>query len=117
MKQAGGAEPVTLDTLFQAGSISKPVTAMAALHFVAAGKWTLDENINNKPISWRVPENEFTTKEKVTLRRLLSHSAGTTVHGFPGYAVNQDLPTLVQMLEGQKPANTAPVHVEPRSCS
>ena len=87
VKQAGGSDPVTLETLFQAGSISKPVAAMAALHFVEAGKWTLDENINDKLISWKVPENEFTKEQKVTLRRLLSHTAGTTVHGFPGYAV------------------------------
>jgi CubicO group peptidase (beta-lactamase class C family) len=112
VKQAGGSDPVALDTLFQAGSISKPVTAMAALHFVEAGKWTLDQNINDKLISWKVPENEFTRAERVTLRRLLSHSAGTTVHGFPGYAVNQPVPTLVQVLDGEKPANTPPVRVD-----
>jgi len=112
VKQASGSEPVTLDTLFQAGSISKPVAAMAALHFVEAGKWTLDENINDKLISWKVPENDFTKDQKVTLRRLLSHTAGTTVHGFPGYAVNQPVPSLVQVLNGEKPANTAPVRVD-----
>src|SRR5262245_24802181 len=85
---------------------------MAALPFVEAGKWTLDENINDKLISWKVPDNEFTTKEKVTLRRLLSHSAGTTVHGFPGYNVNDPVPTVVQVLDGKKPANTAPVRVD-----
>jgi CubicO group peptidase (beta-lactamase class C family) len=112
VKQAGGSDPVALDTLFQAGSISKPVTAMAALRFVEAGKWTLDQNINDKLISWKIPENEFTRTEKVTLRRLLSHTAGTTVHGFPGYAVNQPVPTLVQVLDGEKPANTPPVRVD-----
>ena len=86
--QSGGGGPVTLETLFQAASISKPVTAMAALHFVEKGRWTLDENINGRLISWKVPENAQTRVEKVTLRRLLSHTAGTTVHGFPGYAVD-----------------------------
>jgi len=112
VKQAGSSDPVTLDTLFQAGSISKPVTAMAALHFVEAGRWTLDENINDRLISWKVPENEFTKEQKVTLRRLLSHTSGTTVHGFPGYAVNQPVPTLVQVLNGETPANTPPVRVD-----
>ena len=112
VKEAGGSDPVTLDTLFQAGSISKPVAAMAALHFVESGRWTLDRNINEKLISWKVPDNEFTKDQKVTLRRLLSHTAGTTVHGFPGYAVTEPMPTLVQILDGAKPANTAPVRVD-----
>ena len=110
--QSGGAERVTPDTLFQAASISKPVTALAALHFVEKGRWTLDENINDRLISWKVPDNEHTRVQKVTLRRLLSHTAGTTVHGFPGYAVTQQRPTLVQVLDGQRPANTAPVRVD-----
>ncbi|RYZ44100.1 MAG: class A beta-lactamase-related serine hydrolase, partial [Myxococcaceae bacterium] len=91
VKQVGGTDPVMPDTLFQAASISKPVSALAALHYVEAGKWSLDANINDKLVSWKLPENDFTTKEKVTLRRLLSHSAGTTVHGFPGYAVTEPL--------------------------
>lgn len=110
--QSGGSEPVTVDTLFQAASISKPVTALAAMHYVEAGKWSLDENINDKLVSWKLPENEYTKTEKVTLRRLLSHSAGTTVHGFPGYAVTEPKPTVQQILDGVSPANTAPVRVD-----
>jgi CubicO group peptidase (beta-lactamase class C family) len=112
VKQAGGSEPVTLDTLFQAASISKPVTAIAALRYVEQGKWSLDENINGKLISWKVPDNEFTKEQKVTLRRLLTHTAGLTVHGFPGYNVNESRPTVQQILDGQKPANTEPVRVD-----
>jgi CubicO group peptidase (beta-lactamase class C family) len=111
-KEAGNSDPVTLDTLFQAGSISKPVTAMAVLHFVEAGKWTLDEDINGKLVSWKVPPSEFLKDERVTLRRLLSHNAGTTVHGFPGYEVGAPVPTIVQVLNGEAPANTAPVRVD-----
>jgi CubicO group peptidase (beta-lactamase class C family) len=112
VKEFGKPDPVTLDTLFQAGSISKPVTAMATMHFVESGMFNLDADINTKLRSWHVPENEFTKTEKVTLRRLLSHSAGMTVHGFPGYAVTEPMPTLVQVLDGAKPANTAPVRVD-----
>ncbi|MBM3137320.1 MAG: beta-lactamase family protein [Chloroflexi bacterium] len=64
-------DPVTPDTLFQAASISKPVTAMAALYFVEQGNLELDADVNDLLISWQVPENSFTTQEKVTLRRLL----------------------------------------------
>jgi len=104
--------PVTADTLFQAASISKPVAALAAMHLVEQGTLALDENVNDKLKSWKVPDNEFTKTEKVTLRRLVTHSAGLTVHGFPGYAADETIPTVVQVLNGEKPANTAPVRVE-----
>ncbi len=112
VREAGGTAPVALDTLFQAGSISKPVTALAVMRHAEAGKWMLDEPVNGKLASWKVPDNEFTARQKVTLRRLLSHSAGTTVHGFPGYAAGGPLPTVVQVLDGVPPANTAPVRVD-----
>ena len=81
---------------------------------MASGAWqlSLDEDVNKRLKSWKVPENEFTREQKVTLRRLMSHSAGLTVHGFPGYAVNEPKPTLVQIFNGQKPANTAPIRVD-----
>jgi CubicO group peptidase (beta-lactamase class C family) len=109
---SGRPEVVTLDTLFQAGSISKPVTAMAALHHVEAGRWSLDEEVNTRLVSWQLPSNDLQKNQKVTLRRLLSHNAGTTVHGFPGYAVGSPVPTIVQVLNGESPANTAPVRVD-----
>jgi CubicO group peptidase (beta-lactamase class C family) len=105
-------EPVTTETLFQAGSISKPVAAMVALKRVQQGKIALDENINNKLVTWKLPDNEFTAKKKVTLANLLSHTGGTTVHGFPGYAAGEKIPTLPQVLDGTEPANTAAVRVD-----
>ena len=104
--------PVTPATLFQAGSISKPVSALGALHLVEAGRLSLDGNVNDKLTSWRVPDNAFTTTEKVTLRRILSHSAGLTVHGFPGYDVAGRMPSVVQVLGGAPPANTPPIRVD-----
>ncbi len=105
-------EPVTASTLFQAASISKPVSAVAALRFVQEGKLALDTDINDYLTSWQVPENEFTASEKVTLRRLLSHTAGTTVHGFRGYRYTESVPTLIQVLNGAPPANSAPIVVD-----
>src|SRR5215203_3091439 len=104
--------PVTTATLFQAGSISKPVAALGALHLVEKGTLSLDTDVNAKLTSWKVPENRFTTAEKVTLRRLLSHTAGLTVHGFPGYDVSAQIPTVVQVLDGAPPTNTAPIRVD-----
>lgn len=100
------------ETVFQAASISKPFAAMAALHMSQYGNFTLDENVNGKLTSWQVPDNEFTVKEKVTVRRLLSHSAGLTVHGFPGYKHGAAIPTVVQILNGEAPANTAAIRVD-----
>ena len=105
-------EAVTTETLFQAGSISKPVAAMAALKKVEQGKIALDEDINNRLTTWKLPDNDFTAKKRVTLANLLSHTGGTTVHGFPGYEPDQKLPTLPQILDGAAPANTAAVRVD-----
>jgi CubicO group peptidase (beta-lactamase class C family) len=104
--------PVTTTTLFQAGSISKPVAALGALHLMEAGKLALDEDVNVRLTSWKLPGNRFTQSEKVTLRRILSHSGGLTVHGFPGYDVHATVPTLVQVLNGAPPANTDSIRVD-----
>jgi CubicO group peptidase (beta-lactamase class C family) len=103
---------VTSETLFQAGSISKPVTALAALRLVQDGSLSLDEDVNQKLRSWKVPENSLTAHEKVTLRRILSHTAGFNVHGFPGYAAGEPVPTLLEVLNGARPANTPAIQVQ-----
>lgn len=107
-----GTTPVTTSTLFLAGSVSKPVAALGALRLVEDGRLSLDEDVNRRLKEWKMPENEFTKHEKVTLRRILSHSAGLRVHGFPGYAVGKPVPTLMQVLDGATPANTAAIRVD-----
>lgn len=104
--------PMTTDTLLQAGSISKPLSAVAALQLVEKGTLDLDRDVNTMLKSWRVPSNTLTTVRKVTLRKLLSHTAGLTVQGFEGYSRGDKLPTLQQILDGRKPANSAPVVVK-----
>ena len=101
----------TPSTLFQAGSISKPVAATAVLKKVEAGALRLDANVNDYLKSWKLPASPEAAGRTVTLERLLSHTAGLTVHGFPGYAVGEEVPTIPQVLDGQPPANTAPVRV------
>jgi len=107
-----GGGPVTAETLFQAGSISKPVAAMAALRLVQQGKLNLDADINTYLTSWKLPASPVAAGKPVTLRELLTHTGGTTVHGFPGYAAGEPVPTLVEVLDGTKPANTAAIRVE-----
>ncbi len=103
---------VTAETLFQAASISKSVTAVGAMTLVEQGKLKLDDNVNSCLKQWKVPENEFTKEQKVTLRRLLSHTAGLSVHGFPGYEAGTAVPTVIEVLDGKKPANTAAIRVD-----
>ncbi len=112
LADVASGRPVTPDTLFEAGSISKPVAALATLRLVQEGRLDLDQDVNARLKAWKVPENNFTAQQKVTLRRLLSHGAGLTVHGFPGYTRDQKPPSVVQILNGQAPANTAPVVVD-----
>jgi CubicO group peptidase (beta-lactamase class C family) len=112
LKDVATNEAVTTDTLFQAGSISKSVNAMIAMKKMEQGRISLDDDINTRLTSWKLPDNDLTAKKKVTLRKLLSHTAGTTVHGFPGYAITEKVPTLQQVLDGSAPANTAPVRVD-----
>ena len=107
-----GGPPVTPDTLFQAASISKPVTTLAALHLAHAGRLSLDTDVNQYLTRWKLPPNEFTKHSSVTLRELLTHSAGVTVSGFPGYPTNAQLPSLVQILNGEPPANNPPIRVD-----
>ena len=107
-----GGPPVTADTMFQAGSISKPLAAMAALHLVEQLKLSLDADIDTELKSWKLPSDPVQGGKPVTLRTLLTHTGGTTVHGFPGYAQNAPVPTLVQVLNGEKPANTPAIRSE-----
>jgi CubicO group peptidase (beta-lactamase class C family) len=87
-------------------SISKPLAAMAALRLVEQGKLSLDADINTFLTTWKFPADPVAVSKPVTLRELLTHTGGTTVHGFPGYASTEPVPTLVQVLNGEKPANT-----------
>ena len=107
-----GGAPVIAETLFQAGSISKPLAAMATLRLVQEGKLSLDADVNTELTSWKLPDAPIAGGKRVTLRELLTHTGGTTVHGFPGYAVGEPVPSLVQVLNGEKPANTPAIRIE-----
>ena len=100
------------DTLFQAASISKPLSALGALKMVENGDLALDAPINNYLSRWKLQDNEFTQQQPITLAHLLSHTAGTTVHGFAGYAQSAPLPTPLEVLEGSDAANSEAVDVD-----
>jgi len=102
--------PATPETAFQAASISKVVTAVIALRLVEQGKIGLDRNINEALRSWTLPRDASRAPDGVTLRQLLSHTAGLGVHGFDhGYLPGSPLPTTVQILDGVPPADNQAV--------
>ena len=101
--------PVTEMTLFQAASISKSLNALGVLKLVQEHKLDLNTDINKYLVTWKFPYNEKSNNKQITLTNLLSHTAGITVHGFPGYSKGEVIPELSQILDGQKPANTEAV--------
>ncbi len=109
--RAGGTA-VTPGTLFQAASISKSVTGMAVMRLVQEKKLDLDSDVSQYLRAWTIPPNDFTGQSKVTLRRLLSHTAGITGGFFMGYAFGSRIPSLLQILDGKEPANNPPVRVD-----
>jgi len=105
--------PVTSETMFLAGSISKPVAAIRAHQLAEQGVINLDSNVNNYLWSWKLPENAFTEKEKVTTRRILNHTAGLTVWGFPGYDKGDTIPSVPEVLDGKGNTDSVRVYKEP----
>jgi CubicO group peptidase (beta-lactamase class C family) len=110
--QPQAERPVTPQTQFQAASISKTVNALAVLKLVQSGRIRLDDPVNAHLQSWKLPGNALTDAMPVTIRMLLSHTGGTTVSGFWGYARTAPIPTLIEILDGKPPANSAPVTVD-----
>ncbi len=106
LRDVASKSPALATTLFQAASMSKPVAAAAILRLFEERRLGLDVDVNTMLQSWHVPAPPGNAPERVTMRRLLSHSAGINVHGFAGYDRDAALPTLVQMLDGVPPANS-----------
>ena len=100
---------VTPQTLFQAGSISKSLNSVGVLKLVQDKKIDLYTDINQYLQSWKFPYDSLSKGKKITIANLLSHTAGLTVHGFPGYKRGDTIPSVVQVLNGKKPANTEPI--------
>jgi CubicO group peptidase (beta-lactamase class C family) len=112
VREANTREPVNQDTLFQAASLSKPVTSMAVMRLVQDGRLFLDEDVNVRLRGWHLPPSPAARGLPVTLRLLLSHSAGVSVHGFRGYAAGERVPSLLDVLDGRPPCNSPPIRVE-----
>ncbi len=105
----GEKRRVTPETLFEPGSISKSLNAVGVLKLVQDKKIDLNEDINTYLRSWKFPYDTVSHGKKITVANLLSHTAGLTVHGFPGHPITGPTPTLLQVLDGIKPSYTPAV--------
>ena len=99
----------TTGTLFQAGSVSKSLNGIGVLKMVQDKRLNLYADVNDYLTTWKFPYDSLSNNKKITLANLLSHTAGLSVHGFPGYEKGAAIPSLLQILNGEKPANTAAV--------
>lgn len=111
VKEKGTSDRVTLKTMFQAASMSKPITGIVAVKLAEQGKIDLYKSVNEQLKSWQIPENEFTKKKAITPELLLLHLGGLNVHGYHGYAVSDTIPTIIDILNGAGPANSEPMNV------
>ena len=111
LKEDGRPEPVTAETLFEAASITKTVFTVAVMGLVRERVLDLDEDVNVYLRSWKVPKNDD-WQPVVTLRQILSHTAGLNIHGLVGYGRDGAIPTLLQVLNGEPPSIQPPVTVD-----
>lgn len=98
--------PTTTETPFQAASISKSFNSLGILKLVESQKLNLDQNINAFLKTWKFPYDSISKGRKINIAQLLNHTAGLSVGGFGGYEKGQALPSITQILDGVKPANS-----------
>ena len=111
-KDNDSKDRVNEKTIFQAASISKPVATIAAMNVYNRYKINLDADINSYLSQWKIPLNEYNSQNRTTIRQLLCHTGGTNVHGFAGYNVKKKIPSLLEILNGNGPANNSSIIVE-----
>lgn len=104
--------PIRQDTLFQACSITKTLTAAEVLKVLATHGIPLDDPVNRYLKRWKIPSNTYTSKQPVTIRNLLNHTAAIS-NPYPdgGHGYKDPLPTLTQLFRGIPPATNPPLTV------
>lgn len=105
------SQEVTQNTMFQAASTSKLITALITLHFVEKEILNLNENINNYLQSWKLPENSEFPNQTVSIFDILTHQSGIPTSNF-SLDKSGGIPTLVDVLEGRSPAKNEPALIK-----
>lgn len=96
---------------FQAASISKTITSLLTLRLEQEGILDINEDVNSYLKYYKLTDSNGNIV-KISLKQLLTHTAGCTVEGFPGYSLDSKLPSLDQILNGEKPCNTGKVIID-----
>lgn len=109
--EQGKADSVTSQTLFQAASITKSLTATTIMKKIEEGKLSLTGDVNAHLISWKIPDNKFAKLSPVNLKQLMSHTSGIITGSFLPYTIHDSLPSILQVLNGKTPAHNMPVIV------
>lgn len=109
VKAVNAPDKVDKNTVFSVASISKIATAATILRLVAKGQISLEGSVNDYLKTWQVSENIYTQTFPVTLRGIMAHTAGLTLHGFPDFDPGEQLPTVINTLDGTPPSLTEPV--------
>ncbi|HYF81965.1 MAG TPA: serine hydrolase domain-containing protein [Clostridia bacterium] len=91
---------ISANTIFQVGSVSKMVTAWGAMKLVDQGKINLDTPVEEYLTRWHLPKSQYNS-EGVTLRRILSHTAGLSLQGYAGAAPSKKLVSIEESLSGR----------------
>ncbi|WP_209912304.1 serine hydrolase domain-containing protein [Chryseobacterium jejuense] len=97
-------KPITTETIFNVGSVSKMVSAWGLIQLSEKGLVTLDESVDPFLVRWKLPVSQYDIS-KVTLRRILSHTAGLSVHGYGGSEQGTPLLSLEESLSGKTKRN------------
>ena len=111
LKLKNSTDSVSLNTKFQAASLSKPLTAIVALKMVAKSIINLDSSVNRQLTTWKIPDNDYTADISITPRHLILHTSGLNVPGYPGYKKDSEMPELIELLNGVDKSNTEPTKV------
>jgi CubicO group peptidase (beta-lactamase class C family) len=104
--KTGITDSISISTMFQAASLSKPITSIVTMHLSKKGVIDIDKAINSQMSNWKIPENNFTIENSITPRMILLHTSGLNIPGFPGYSINDTIPRVLDILNGQEPSIT-----------
>ncbi|MEM9018328.1 MAG: serine hydrolase domain-containing protein, partial [Verrucomicrobiota bacterium] len=108
---AGSGDQVGPETMFSVASLSKVATAAVVLRLTDQGVFELDRDVGNYLESWSIPASEVAAGKPVTIRGILSHTAGLSVHGFADFQPGEPLPSSVEILQGLTPAKNKPIEI------
>lgn len=111
-KAFGSKDYIDENTAFSTASISKPVTATIAAMLAEQGKLDLDAPISQYLKRWKMPQSPLTKNVPITMRHLLSHTAGMSQGGYADFHLGDDVPTTIDTLNGLKlPRYKKPISV------